>query len=342
MGIKTYNPYTPSRRQMTGSDFSEITKTTPEKSLLESKKRKAGRNAQGKITVRHRGGGAKKKYRIIDFKRKKDGIPATVVGIEYDPNRSANIALICYADGEKAYILAPEGLTDGMTVMNGADAEVRVGNCLPLSEIPVGTQIHNIELYPGKGGQLVRSAGNSAQLMAKEGKYATLRLPSGEMRMVPIICRASIGVVGNGDHNLINVGKAGRKRHMGIRPTVRGSVMNPNDHPHGGGEGKTSIGRPGPCTPWGKPALGLKKMCIRDSSKSARETILHLQGNLCIASRSASLAVSSGTPAISNITNLCQSNRCNCNMTTCTASCIACLTGFCFKICCKCITHTGN
>ena len=193
MGIRTYNPYTPSRRQMTGSDFSEITKTTPEKSLLDSKKRKAGRNAQGKITVRHRGGGAKKKYRIVDFKRKKDGIPATVVGIEYDPNRSANIALICYADGEKAYILAPEGLKDGMTVMNGADAEVRVGNCLPLSEIPVGTQIHNIELYPGKGGQLVRSAGNSAQLMAKEGKYATLRLPSGEMRMVPIICRASGG-----------------------------------------------------------------------------------------------------------------------------------------------------
>ena len=271
MGIKTYNPYTPSRRQMTGSDFSEITKTTPEKSLLESKKRKAARNAQGKITVRHRGGGAKKKYRIIDFKRKKDGIPATVVGIEYDPNRSANIALICYADGEKAYILAPEGLTDGMTVMNGADAEVRVGNCLPLSEIPVGTQIHNIELYPGKGGQLVRSAGNSAQLMAKEGKYATLRLPSGEMRMVPIICRASIGVVGNGDHNLINVGKAGRKRHMGIRPTVRGSVMNPNDHPHGGGEGKTSIGRPGPCTPWGKPALGLK---TRKKNKSSNKLIV--------------------------------------------------------------------
>ena len=258
MGIRTYNPYTPSRRQMTGSDFSEITKTTPEKSLLDSKKRKAGRNAQGKITVRHRGGGAKKKYRIVDFKRKKDGIPATVVGIEYDPNRSANIALICYADGEKAYILAPEGLKDGMTVMNGADAEVRVGNCLPLSEIPVGTQIHNIELYPGKGGQLVRSAGNSAQLMAKEGKYATLRLPSGEMRMVPIICRASIGVVGNGEHNLINVGKAGRKRHMGIRPTVRGSVMNPCDHPHGGGEGKAPVGRPGPVTPWGKPAMGYK------------------------------------------------------------------------------------
>ena len=271
MGIRTYNPYTPSRRQMTGSDFSEITKTTPEKSLLDSKKRKAGRNAQGKITVRHRGGGAKKKYRIVDFKRKKDGIPATVVGIEYDPNRSANIALICYADGEKAYILAPEGLKDGMTVMNGADAEVRVGNCLPLSEIPVGTQIHNIELYPGKGGQLVRSAGNSAQLMAKEGKYATLRLPSGEMRMVPIICRASIGVVGNGEHNLINVGKAGRKRHMGIRPTVRGSVMNPNDHPHGGGEGKTGIGHPGPCTPWGKPALGLK---TRKKNKASNKLIV--------------------------------------------------------------------
>ena len=249
MGIKTYRPYTPSRRQMTGSDFAEITKTTPEKSLLAPKSRQAGRNNQGKITVRHRGGGAKKKYRIIDFKRRKDGIAATVIGIEYDPNRTANIALICYEDGEKAYILAPEGLKDGMKVMNGAEAEVRVGNCLPLSEIPVGTQIHNIELYPGRGGQLVRSAGNSAQLMAKEGKYATLRLPSGEMRMVPIVCRASIGVVGNGDHNLINIGKAGRKRHMGIRPTVRGSVMNPNDHPHGGGEGKTGIGRPGPCTP---------------------------------------------------------------------------------------------
>ena len=261
MGIKTYRPYTPSRRHMTGSDFSEITKTTPEKSLLASKSRTAGRNNQGKITVRHRGGGAKRKYRIIDFKRKKDGIPATVIGIEYDPNRTANIALICYADGEKAYILAPQGLTDGMKVMNGPEAEVRVGNCLPLSEIPVGTQIHNIELYPGRGGQLVRSAGNSAQLMAKEGKHATLRLPSGEMRMVPIICRASIGVVGNGDHNLINIGKAGRKRHMGIRPTVRGSVMNPNDHPHGGGEGKTGIGRQGPCTPWGKPALGLKTKC---------------------------------------------------------------------------------
>ena len=271
MGIKTYNPYTPSRRQMTGSDFSEITKKTPEKSLLDSKSRQAGRNNQGKITVRHRGGGAKKKYRIIDFKRRKDGIPATVIGIEYDPNRTANIALICYADGENAYILAPAGLTDGMKVMNGPEAEVRVGNCLPLSEIPVGTQIHNIELYPGKGGQLVRSAGNSAQLMAKEGKYATLRLPSGEMRMVPIVCRASIGVVGNGDHSLINIGKAGRKRHMGIRPTVRGSVMNPNDHPHGGGEGKAGIGRPGPCTPWGKPALGLK---TRKKNKQSNKLIV--------------------------------------------------------------------
>ena len=271
MGIKTYNPYTPSRRQMTGSDFAEITKSTPEKSLLASKSRQAGRNNQGKITVRHRGGGAKKKYRIIDFKRYKDGVAGKVVGIEYDPNRTANIALICYEDGAKAYILAPEGLKVGMKIMNGVEAEVRIGNCLPLSEIPVGTQIHNIELYPGRGGQLVRSAGNSAQLMAKEGKYATLRLPSGEMRMVPIICRASVGVVGNGDHSLINIGKAGRKRHMGIRPTVRGSVMNPNDHPHGGGEGKTGIGRPGPCTPWGKPALGLK---TRKKNKSSNKLIV--------------------------------------------------------------------
>ena len=271
MGIKTYRPYTPSRRQMTGSDFSEITKTTPEKSLLAAKSRQAGRNNQGKITVRHRGGGAKRKYRIIDFKRRKDSIPATVLGIEYDPNRSANIALICYEDGEKAYILAPAGLQVGWKVMNGPEAEVLIGNCLPLSEIPVGTQVHNVELYPGKGGQLVRSAGNSAQLMAKEGKYATLRLPSGEMRMVPIICRATVGVVGNGDHNLINIGKAGRKRHMGIRPTVRGSVMNPNDHPHGGGEGKTGIGRPGPSTPWGKPALGLK---TRKKNKSSNKLIV--------------------------------------------------------------------
>ena len=228
MGIKKYNAYTPSRRHMTGSDFKEITKDTPEKSLVVSLNKNAGRNNQGKITVRHRGGGSRRKYRIIDFKRNsKDGIPATVIGIEYDPNRTANIALICYADGEKAYILAPQGLTDGMKVMSGDTAEAKLGNCMPLYHIPVGTQVHNIELYPGKGGQLVRSAGNSAQLMAKEGKYATLRLPSGEMRMVPIICRATIGVVGNGEHSLINIGKAGRKRNMGIRPTVRGSVMNP-------------------------------------------------------------------------------------------------------------------
>ncbi|WP_314057866.1 50S ribosomal protein L2 [Shuttleworthella satelles] len=258
MGIKAYNPYTPSRRNMTGSDFAEITKSTPEKSLTTSLKKHAGRNNQGKITVRHQGGGNRRKYRIIDFKRLKDDVPAKVVGIEYDPNRTANIALIVYADGQKAYILAPAGLTDGMTVMNGENAEIRVGNCLPIEKIPVGTMIHNIELYPGKGGQLVRSAGNAAQLMAKENGYATLRLPSGEMRMVRLNCRASIGVVGNGDHSLIKIGKAGRKRHMGIRPTVRGSVMNPNDHPHGGGEGKAPVGRPAPSTPWGKPALGLK------------------------------------------------------------------------------------
>jgi large subunit ribosomal protein L2 len=258
MGIKKYTAYTPSRRNMTGSDFAEITKKTPEKSLVTSLKKNAGRNNQGKITVRHHGGGSRRKYRLVDFRRRKDNIHATVIGIEYDPNRTANIALICYEDGEKSYILAPQGLTDGMKVMNGPEAEIRVGNCLPLTAIPVGTQVHNIELYPGKGGQLVRSAGTSAQLMAKEGKYVTLRLPSGEMRMVPKDCRATIGVLGNIDHNLINYGKAGRKRHMGIRPTVRGSVMNPNDHPHGGGEGKSPIGRPGPVTPWGKPALGYK------------------------------------------------------------------------------------
>ena len=267
MGIKKYTAYTPSRRNMTGSDFSEITKKTPEKSLVESIKKNAGRNNQGKITVRHHGGGNRRKYRLVDFKRIKDGVPAKVIGIEYDPNRTANIALICYADGEKSYILAPQGLTDGMTVMNGEKAEIRVGNCLPLSAIPVGTQVHNIELKPGKGGQMVRSAGTSAQLMAKEGKYATLRLPSGEMRMVPLECRATIGVIGNIDHNLINYGKAGRKRHMGIRPTVRGSVMNPNDHPHGGGEGKAPIGRPGPSTPWGKPALGYKTRKKKASDK---------------------------------------------------------------------------
>ena len=271
MGIRTYNPYTPSRRNMTGLDFAEVTKSTPEKSLVVSLKKNSGRNNQGKITVRHRGGGVRRKYRIVDFKRRKDDIPATVIGIEYDPNRTANIALICYADGEKAYILAPNGLKDGMKVMNGANAEIKVGNCLPLEAIPVGTEVHNVELYPGKGGQLVRSAGNSAQLMAKEGKYATLRLPSGEMRMVPVTCRATIGTVGNIEHDLVNIGKAGRKRHMGIRPTVRGSVMNPNDHPHGGGEGKTGIGRPGPCTPWGKPALGLK---TRKKNKQSNKLIV--------------------------------------------------------------------
>ena len=272
MGIKTYNPYTPSRRNMTGSDFAEITTNKPEKSLVTSLKKNSGRNNQGKITVRHQGGGNRRKYRMIDFKRNsKDGIPATVKSIEYDPNRTANIALICYADGEKAYILAPEGLKVGMKVMAGAEAEIRPGNCLPMSQIPVGTMIHNIEMHPGKGGQMVRAAGNAAQLMAKEGKYATLRLPSGEMRMVPLECRATIGVVGNGEHNLINIGKAGRKRHMGIRPTVRGSVMNPNDHPHGGGEGKTGIGRPGPCTPWGKPALGLK---TRKKNKQSNKYIV--------------------------------------------------------------------
>ena len=279
MGIKTYNPYTPSRRNMTGSDFSEITKTTPEKSLTTSLKKNAGRNNQGKITVRHQGGGNRRKYRIIDFKRRKDGIPATVIGVEYDPNRTANIALICYADGEKSYIIAPDGLTDGMKVMNGPKAEVRVGNCLPLSEIPVGTMVHNVELYPGKGGQMVRSAGNGAQLMAKENNMATLRLPSGEMRMVPIECRATIGIVGNTDHNLVNLGKAGRTRHMGMRPTVRGSVMNPNDHPHGGGEGKAPVGRPGPCTPWGKPALGLK---TRKHKKSSNKLIVRRRNGKAI------------------------------------------------------------
>ena len=267
MGIKKYTAYTPSRRNMTGSDFAEITKKTPEKSLVTSLKKNAGRNNQGKITVRHHGGGSRRKYRLVDFRRRKDNIHATVIGIEDDPNRTANIALICYEDGEKSYILAPQGLTDGMKVMNGPEAEIRVGNCLPLTAIPVGTQVHNIELYPGKGGQLVRSAGTSAQLMAKEGKYVTLRLPSGEMRMVPKDCRATIGVLGNIDHNLINYGKAGRKRHMGIRPTVRGSVMNPNDHPHGGGEGKAPVGRPGPCTPWGKPALGHKTRRKKASDK---------------------------------------------------------------------------
>ncbi len=258
MGIKRYRPYTPSRRQMTVSDFAEITKKAPEKSLVVHLKSNSGRNNQGKITVRHKGGGYKKQYRIIDFKRNKDGIPANVAAIEYDPNRTANIALLHYADGEKRYIIAPVGLTVGTKLMSGPDAEVRVGNALPMRNIPVGQEIHNIEMMPGRGGKLIRSAGNVAQLMAKDDKYATVRLASGEMRLLPVDCRATIGQVGNPEHELINVGKAGKKRHMGIRPTVRGSVMNPNDHPHGGGEGRAPIGRPAPSTPWGKPALGYK------------------------------------------------------------------------------------
>ena len=279
MGIKTYNPYTPSRRNMSGSDFAEITKNTPEKSLVVTKKKTSGRNNQGKITVRHHGGGNRVKYRIIDFKRNKDNMPAKVVGIEYDPNRTANIALIAYSDGTKSYILAPAGLKDGMTVMNGANAEIRVGNCLPIENIPVGTEVHNIELYPGRGGQMVRSAGGSAQLMAKENGHATLRLPSGEMRMVLLTCRATIGHLGNADHNLVKLGKAGRKRHMGIRPTVRGSAMNPNDHPHGGGEGKAPVGRPGPCTPWGKPAMGLK---TRKRKKQSNKLIIRRRNGKAI------------------------------------------------------------
>jgi ribosomal protein L2, bacterial/organellar len=258
MAVKGFRPTTPSRREMTMSTFEEITTNVPEKSLLVAKKRTGGRNANGKITVRHIGGGAKQKYRIIDFKRNKDAVPAKVATIEYDPNRSAYIALVVYADGEKRYIIAPVGLKVGDVIVSGADSDIKVGNCLPMKNIPVGTIVHNVELSIGKGAQLVRSAGTSAQLMAKEGDYATLRLPSGEMRYVRIECRATIGTVSNLTHEIINIGKAGRKRHMGIRPTVRGSVMNPNDHPHGGGEGKSPIGHPGPLTPWGKPALGYK------------------------------------------------------------------------------------
>ena len=258
MGIKKYNPTTPGLRGMTVSTFEEITCTTPEKSLTVTLKKHAGRNSRGKITVRHRGGGYRPKYRIIDFKRNKDGIPGKVATIEYDPNRSANIALINYADGEKRYIIAPNNLKVGDVIESGAGADIKVGNALPVANIPVGTIIHNIELKPGKGGQMVRSAGNGAQLMAKEGQFASVRLPSGEVRKIRIECRATIGEVGNLDHQNIQIGKAGRKRHMGIRPTVRGSVMNPNDHPHGGGEGKAGIGRVSPVTPWGKPALGYK------------------------------------------------------------------------------------
>ena len=258
MAIKKYNPTSPARRNMTVSTFEEITKKSPEKSLLETKKEKAGRNSYGRITVRHRGGGNKIKYRIIDFKRKKDGVKATVIGIEYDPNRSANIALLQYEDGEKTYIIAPLGLKDGDVVVSGEGADIKPGNALKIKDIPVGTLIHCIELVPGKGAQMVRAAGNSAQLMAKEGKYAQVRLPSGEVRMVSVECKATIGEVGNSDHENIKVGKAGKTRYKGIRPTVRGVVMNPCDHPHGGGEGKSPIGRPSPVTPWGKPALGLK------------------------------------------------------------------------------------
>jgi len=258
MGIKHYRPTTPSLRNMTVSTFEEVTKKTPERSLLEKKKKKAGRNSYGRITVRHQGGGNRQKYRVIDFKRLKDDMPATVIGIEYDPNRSANIALVEYEDGTKSYILAPVGLKDGDKVISGQKADIKPGNCMPIESIPVGTMIHNIELNPGQGGKMVRAAGQEAQLMAKEEKYSHVRLPSGEMRLVLTRCRATIGTVGNSDHENIKIGKAGRKRHMGVRPTVRGSVMNPVDHPHGGGEGRAPIGHAGPLTPWGKPALGYK------------------------------------------------------------------------------------
>ncbi len=266
MAIKKYNPTSPARRFMTVSAFEEITKTTPERSLLEPLKKNAGRNSYGRITVRHRGGGNRRKYRIIDFKRNKDGIAANVIAIEYDPNRSANIALLEYEDGEKRYIIAPYGIKVGDKLMSGKDADIKPGNTLCVEDIPVGTLIHNIELSPGRGGQLVRGAGTSAQLMAKDGGYAQVRLPSGEVRMIRFDCRATIGQVGNLDYENVKIGKAGRKRHMGWRPTVRGSVMNPCDHPHGGGEGKSPIGRPSPVTPWGKPALGLKTRSKKNKS----------------------------------------------------------------------------
>ena len=271
MAVKHFKPYTPSRRNMTVSDFSEITKKTPEKSLLAKKKEKAGRNAGGRITVRHQGGGNRQKYRIIDFKRNKDDMFAEVIGIEYDPNRSANIALIKYEDGTLSYILAPQGLKDGDKVISGAKADIKPGNCMPIESIPVGTLIHNIELNPGQGGKMVRAAGQSAQLMAKEEKYSHVRLPSGEMRLVLTRCRATIGTLGNAEHENIKIGKAGRKRHMGIRPTVRGSVMNPVDHPHGGGEGRAPVGHAGPMTPWGKPALGYK---TRKKNKQSNKFIV--------------------------------------------------------------------
>ena len=271
MGIKQYKPTTPSRRGMSVSTFEEITKNKPERSLTTKLKKHAGRNSYGRITVRHQGGGVRRKYRIIDFKRKKIDVPATVVAIEYDPNRSANIALIQYEDNEKAYILAPEGLKVNDKVMSGVNADIKPGNCLPISAIPVGTVIHCIELKPGKGAQMVRSAGNGAQLMAKEGKYAHVRLPSSEMRLVSVDCKATIGQVGNSEHENIKLGKAGRSRWLGRRPEVRGSVMNPNDHPHGGGEGKSPVGRPGPVTPWGKPALGYK---TRNNKKASSKFIV--------------------------------------------------------------------
>lgn len=271
MGIKKYRPITPGLRGMTVSTFEEITATTPEKSLTVTLKKNSGRNVSGSITVRHKGGGTRTKYRIIDFKRDKDGVPGKVATIEYDPNRSANIALIFYADGEKRYIIAPHKLHVGDVIYSGETADIKIGNALPVKNIPVGTIIHCVELKAGKGAQLVRAAGNGAQLMAKEGDYATLRLPSGEMRKVRMECRATIGEVGNLDHENIKIGKAGRTRHMGIRPTVRGSVMNPNDHPHGGGEGKTGIGRVSPVTPWGKPALGYK---TRKKNKHSNQYIV--------------------------------------------------------------------
>ncbi|MBE7026030.1 MAG: 50S ribosomal protein L2 [Ruminococcaceae bacterium] len=266
MAIKKYNPTSPARRHMTVSAFEEITTNTPERSLLEPIKKNAGRNSYGRITVRHRGGGNRRKYRIIDFKRNKDGIKANIVSIEYDPNRSANIALLQYEDGEKRYIIAPYGIKVGDTLISGSGADIKPGNAMKIEDIPVGTLIHNIELSPGRGGQLVRGAGTSAQLMAKDGGYAQVRLPSGEVRMIRLDCKATIGQVGNIDYENIKIGKAGRKRHMGFRPTVRGSVMNPCDHPHGGGEGKSPIGRPSPVTPWGKPALGLKTRSKKNKS----------------------------------------------------------------------------
>lgn len=266
MSIKVFKPTTNARRNMSVTDYSQLSKNGPEKSLLEPLNKKSGRNSYGRITVRHRGGGNRKKYRVIDFKRDKMDIAATVVSIEYDPNRSAHIALLQYEDGEKRYILAPAGLKVGEKVVSGANADIKPGNALKLSDIPTGTFVHNVELNPGRGGQLARAAGNAAQLMAKEGAYALLRLPSGELRNVSVNCMATVGEVGNGDHANVKIGKAGRKRHLGWRPTVRGSVMNPNDHPHGGGEGKSPIGRPGPVTPWGKPALGYKTRAKKNRS----------------------------------------------------------------------------